>query len=727
MAHRGTLPLVFGLLGVAAIALLLGGGPAQPGQAAALQQAAAPAQAKPDGQIRIVSVRANPADPNVITASLADGRKVQMGTTGLNNVSVGAPVLLQANAGDATVPVTKITWALAGPTASKSALDARDQEAARFTPDVPGIYKVDLTLANDAGSGKMASLQIRAGEYIGVAAGRCADCHPTQAEDWAETGHATLLHEEINGGADPAASHYGEQCVRCHTTGYYIGADNGGFAAVQAATGWSFPALDSIQSGTDSFNQMPRALRQLANIGCEDCHGPAKDHVLKGAKMATGLDEGVCNQCHDGGGHHIKGTEFRNAAHQEKDAQAWTYPVGPTRQACVRCHSGAGYVSFINEPKEQASWDNSMQTLSCASCHDPHSDKNKFQLRIVGKPVEAVGITKDFGLSATCVECHNARTTAADAAKASFPHYSAAGEMLSDSGGVTYGQTVPNSPHARLVGAQPVKDPADPTGKTMLFGGAAPGPCVDCHMWPTADQKSGYQYQVGEHSFNVISPDGQFENLASCQSCHKGVTSLDDFKSKLDYDGNGKAETVQAEVAGLLKVLQGAIGNAGVKVIDGHPYFDAADVAKSDIKVRNAIYNYLFVRGVAGEDGKVSAIHNFRRSVALLQLSYQDLTGREVPRAALVMATPTSVPATPTAVAAAAQAPAPTATPRPAGGLSVTSYTALMKGGDGGPVVAPGDPEGSRLLKVGTSAHPAQLTDDDAALIAAWIAGGAQP
>ena len=94
-------------------------------------------------------------------------------------------------------------------------------------------------------------------------------------------------------------------------------------------------------------------------------------------------------------------------------------------------------------------------------------------------------MTKDFGLSATCAECHNARTTAADAAKGTFPHYSAAAEMLSDTGGVDYGQNVPNSPHSVAVGAAPVPDPNDKEGKAKLFGGNVPGPCVVCHMWPT--------------------------------------------------------------------------------------------------------------------------------------------------------------------------------------------------------------------------------------------------
>ena len=37
-----------------------------------------------------------------------------------------------------------------------------------------------------------------------------------------------------------------------------------------------------------------------------------------------------------------------------------------------------------------------------------------------------------------------------------------------------------------------------------------------------------------------------------------------------------------------------------------------------------------------GREGKASAIHNFKRSVALLQLSYKDLTGTDIPNATLM-------------------------------------------------------------------------------------------
>ena len=48
--------------------------------------------------------------------------------------------------------------------------------------------------------------------------------------------------------------------------------------------------------------------------------------------MQATQDEGVCNQCHNGGGHHLKGTDLENAKHSDASSAAFTEPVGPGRQ-----------------------------------------------------------------------------------------------------------------------------------------------------------------------------------------------------------------------------------------------------------------------------------------------------------------------------------------------------------------------------------------------------------
>jgi hypothetical protein len=624
---------------------------AAPQGTAAPQATATPKPVAPTVNLAIMPIPANAANPNAITGTLTYMTSTQagpaksnvaMGQTGLDNVSVGVPVSFQSVDLDAKNPSKTWAWVLTVPPGSKATLAFTNTVTTKFTPDVPGVYRVTLVASNPAGAAAMQGVQVHADMYVGVDKGSCKTCHPTKVADWTATGHAKIFTEEVSGGADPKTTHYSETCIRCHTTGWYIDATgkavpNGGFADVQAKTGWKFPTFDQMAAQTTGvWTAVPADLKNVSNIQCEDCHGPAGDHVKNGATtMASSIDEGVCNVCHNGGGTHIKGTELQNAGHADAAAMAWTYPVGPSRQACVRCHSGEGYITFVDNPKNQAAWNTDAHTLTCTTCHDPHDDKNTFQLRVVGKPFETPTDLPDMGLSATCAECHNGRTSAAQAQAGSFPHYSAAAEMISNQGGVDYGQTLPNSPHGQMVGAAPVPDPADKTGKTMLFGGVKPGACVVCHMWPTiTDAKDPNYLKVGAHSFNTVSPDGKFDYGAACTSCHGDVKDFN-LKSKADYDGNGKVEGVQDEVKGLLNLLVAEFDKAGIKRTESNPYF--TNTATMTDKQKNAMYNFRDVYGVmwTGE-GKAAAIHNFKRSVALLQASYKDLTGKDVPNATIM-------------------------------------------------------------------------------------------
>lgn len=70
----------------------------------------------------------------------------------------------------------------------------------------------------------------------------------------------------------------------------------------------------------------------------------------------------------------------------------------------------------------------------------------------------------------------------------------------------------------------------------------------------------------------------------------------------------------------------------------------------------------------------------------------------------------------------------------PRSGLNLEDYTRLMKGGKGGPMVIPGDPAKSELVRRLKGASeprmpytgPPWLADDEVATIEAWIAAGAK-
>jgi hypothetical protein len=502
--------------------------------------------------------------------------------TGLHNVVIGTPVQLLSSGYDPRVPVTRTAWTLTVPPGSQAKLKEATAPKTEFTPDVVGIYKVDLILQNAAGASPMASVKISAGTIAGNNDKNCVTCHPAKVAGWLPTKHAK----------------------------------------------------------TTPVTQ------------CEQCHGPASEH-LKGARvMQTSVFNGACDVCHLDTGKRVMGTQVQSAQmflgstfemiFDSKHYYGTTFDeiTGPTRQACARCHSGYGYVSFLDNPKSMAAWDNTKSYIGCAACHDPHGSKNFAQLRMVGKPIELPFEANDVGLSATCFECHNARNKPADAVRSQFPHYASNAELLSDTGGVTYGATVPNSPHSMLVGVAPVPDPADKTGKTMLFGGQKPGPCVTCHMWPVLsdanDPNYKYRKETGGHSFNTISKDGKFNYTAACKSCHG---EMKDFgvKAKLDFDGNGKTETVQEEIKGLLNAVWKALEAKGVKQTGNNPYWIPPRDAQGNVddQLDNAWFNYRTVYGVMwhadgdkivpGNEGAMQSVHNFKRSCALLQLSLKDL------------------------------------------------------------------------------------------------------
>ena len=60
-----------------------------------------------------------------------------------------------------------------------------------------------------------------------------------------------------------------------------------------------------------------------------------------------------------------------------------------------------------------------------------------------------------------------------------------------------------------------------------------------------------------------------------------------------------------------------------------------------------------------------------------------------------------------------------------AGGLDLTTYAELMKGGKDGAVITPGDPANSLLVKIQTDKHFMNLLPEELDLVRAWIAAGA--
>jgi hypothetical protein len=98
--------------------------------------------------------------------------------------------------------------------------------------------------------------------FLGSAA--CRTCHPAAYARWSATGHA----REFAGLAP--ADRLTAACLRCHVTGY---TDRLGYRA-------SVEAPD------------------LANVGCEACHGPGADHGRSAhPELVPTLTGGACPPC----------------------------------------------------------------------------------------------------------------------------------------------------------------------------------------------------------------------------------------------------------------------------------------------------------------------------------------------------------------------------------------------------------------------------------------------
>lgn len=539
------------------------------------------------------------------------------------------PNMLLENIEDFEQPETLLEgftfeWSLVAP--GDSITDLITGDVAIFMADVDGKYELTLKITDPDGNEGESTWNVFASTYIGVggmtseppAYPQCGTCHADKGKAWYQTAHATMFSRSIDG---MTSDHYGPNCVSCHTTGFNNRPEavNGGFDDVVREAGWTFPEVLEPGNWAALIAENPE-VAAMANIQCESCHGPGQLHVSGGVggdrAISSGLEYGVCAQCHAEEPYHVFPQQWENSAHGDIDSRGFTYPIGENRTSCVRCHSGVGFIDYVNGvPEEELRTD--YQPITCAVCHDPHNADNPNQLRVfdtvtLPNDVEVV----EGGPSATCMTCHNVRrdggaegqVAAALAGDGlSTPHHgNNQAELLNMTGGYTWGETLPISTHGNIL---------DNT-------------CVSCHMAPTPGKDAdgnplpGHN-EVGQHSFAMTNADG-VENIAVCQTCHDGASSFE-FESRHDYDGDGATETVQEEIAGLREVLWNGLLEAGLTPTDSRPGYEVPENAGEEIY--GALWNYFFT------EANGTAVHNFRYAVALLQLSYEKVAGAPVPNA----------------------------------------------------------------------------------------------
>jgi hypothetical protein len=377
-------------------------------------------------------------------------------STGIRNVPLGIPVLLHGK------DQASYDWALTTPLglgSSATLMDATGQNP-EFTPDVRGLYSLTVT---DIGAGSPVTLLVDAGVWEGAitaqdANGRplaqnCTVCHDGGiASDvftpWAQTGHAEILTNNLN-----TSTHYGPNCFGCHTVGFDLGVDNGGLD--DASDYGDFLLAGLLNNPGDNWTTMLADYpdtAQLANIQCENCHGPQNSdaHVgsLFGEDQRVSLSSDVCASCHGEPLRHARFQQWQLSGHANYELAIDESQSG----SCSRCHTANGFLAWTAAGNPDASvpvsWtEDEAHPQTCVSCHDPHAVgmttgiNTDAEPRITGStPPLLAGFTAiGVGKGAICMTCHNARrglrndtnyatTDTASAARA--PHGSAQTDMI---------------------------------------------------------------------------------------------------------------------------------------------------------------------------------------------------------------------------------------------------------------------------------------------------------
>jgi predicted CXXCH cytochrome family protein len=482
-------------------------------------------------------------DPSGATATASVTVRAAENTTGLPDVPVGIRVYLVAAAAGSH------SWTLVVPPGSTATLSDGASRLPSFVPDQPGTYSVTETVSGD-------TMDLRAGMWLGILGNEstCTGCHngvvaPDKFTSWAGTGHATFFSRQIDGvpGQDET---YEAGCVGCHTVGYSLAAQNGGFADVAATLGWTFP--ETLQAGNwASLESGYPGLARLANIQCESCHGPQISTAHMTGAARTSLASELCASCH-GEADSVYPLLWRGSPHANLEmaqGEATVESRGAFAAHCGRCHAGQGFLAYLDQLDNGTAATASLrkpdgspadvgylgslgltrdqvQPETCATCHDPHDATNPHQLRVFDSQTLAAGFdVAGVGEGALCMTCHNTRSGAHGADAGDPPDYSA--PHVAAQADVFMGKSAYYVTGSRLSGHAVIQDT-----------------CVTCHV--RLLPASVPSFAPSNHTFEA--------DTTICVSCHgDGVTGA----------------PTQTAVLSEMDELASALGTALANVIAG--------------------------------------------------------------------------------------------------------------------------------------------------------------
>jgi predicted CXXCH cytochrome family protein len=566
---------------------------------------------------------------------------------GINNVGIGERVVMEAFATfntasgkpvgeyhDVGLTVNSATWTFTSVPATSALVntDIVDTAAAGsnnvyvyFQPDVAGVYEVSMTAVTDSGNA-IATAKITAAKYVGIGMynrttqsipnAKCATCHSAITGDYTQTNHASAMVRKM----ETDGGHYADYCVRCHATGHN-GGTNGGFDDYATALGFSIPpnhvglwdslytaAVVASAGGNDSLQTM----LGMANIQCENCHGPAGNHAVQGAipgdpgfankdYMYKSFDSGVCAPCHGAPDRHPRYIQWQASLHSKSYVNG-SSPFYMNRGSCARCHVGQGFVDeTINGiPAPSAGYEDP-STIGCVTCHDPHDKTGKqHQLRRL--------TARD-----ACTGCHTTRLSSY-----SGLHHSHQGQMVQGTDTKAFdgdfSETVQDVSGWELPGYLYTNSAHSTIEERCVACHMAPSPSFD----PTYGTKDSLSTKLGGHTW-AIHWDGGFPddeskhmiNDTGCKSCHDGL-EFGPVSLTMVHESQGEIKALLDTLTNYLPLRSPTQSNPNL------PKFPQ-DNSLTPIQ-KAAAYNWWFVNN----DGSFG-VHNHAYAKQLLESSLEQV------------------------------------------------------------------------------------------------------
>ncbi|MHB9004221.1 MAG: ammonia-forming cytochrome c nitrite reductase subunit c552 [Coriobacteriia bacterium] len=354
---------------------------------------------------------------------------------------------------------------------------------------------------------------------------QCEVCHGTASSASMHDGDTPAVLAWTATSAAPGRLMSAEVCGQCHVDGTTVERNYAGTGKFSSPNGYS--ADETLTAYFTPSGTVPTLEQYLASPGTYKFYPNGANRSMRHPYY----NEWLQNKASNGRGHIM--------------------PMNPpalANPACLRCHSGEGFLEYIGDPIVPGAYDVTGATtkwgITCQVCHNVHDPENGLSMRSSTNPaIDTVD----------CSDCHNWQF-----------------EIL--------GQTVPTAEgfeagQAALAVRHPQRELLAGMGLIGISeaGEFMPGAeCADCHM---PEMYSGRP----SHRFKVMTPGDAAEwgvraGGDSCTPCHPS-TSRADLQASLDE--------WQAETAALLAQVTAAMPAARLRA--GWTGTEAAFIATTSV------------------------------------------------------------------------------------------------------------------------------------------------